>query len=88
MPALKAGAVGLPMRTVGSPSLVGSLFESDLVDRVRVMVFPMIHGTAGEGSVFADLPVLDLSLTGTSVIDDRLVLLDHHVRRDVPAAAN
>jgi hypothetical protein len=31
------------------------------------------------GPVFADLPDLDLSLTGTRVIDERLVLLDHRV---------
>jgi hypothetical protein len=32
---------------------------------------------AGEGPTFADLPDLDLDLAGTSVIDDRLVLLDY-----------
>jgi len=33
----------------------------------------------GEGPVFADLPASDLRLTGTTVIDDRLVLLDYRV---------
>jgi dihydrofolate reductase len=80
VPALKAMADGLPMRTIGSPSLVRSLFRLGLVDRVRVMVFPMVHGTAGEGPVFAELPVLDLDLAGTTVVDDRLVLLDYRVR--------
>lgn len=79
VPALKAEADGLPMRTVGSPSLVRSLFRLDLVDRLRVMVFPMVHGTAGEGPVFSELPDLDLDLIGTTVIDDRLVLLDYRV---------
>jgi hypothetical protein len=45
-----------------------------------VLVFPMIHGAAGEGPVFAELPVLDLDLVGTTVVDDRLVLLDYRVR--------
>jgi dihydrofolate reductase len=80
VPALKAMADGLPMRTIGSPALVRSLFGLGLVDRVRVLVFPMIHGTAGEGPVFAELPVLDLDLVGTTVVDDRLVLLDYRVR--------
>jgi dihydrofolate reductase len=82
VPELKAMADGLPMRTIGSASLVRSLFRAGLVDRVRVMVFPMIHGTAGEGPVFAELPVLDLDLDSTTVVDDRLVLLDYRVRGD------
>jgi dihydrofolate reductase len=80
VPALKGEADGLPMRTIGSPSLVRSLFRLGLVDRLRVMVFPMVHGAAGEGPVFAELPVLDLDLIGTTVLDDRLVLLDYRVR--------
>jgi dihydrofolate reductase len=81
VPALKARSDGLPMRTIGSPSLVRSLFRLGLVDRVRVLVFPMIHGEQGEGPVFAELPVLDLDLVGTEVLDDRLVLLDYRVLR-------
>jgi hypothetical protein len=49
------------------------------VDRVRVTVFPLIRGETGEGPVFADLPDLDPILTRTSVIDERLVLLDYRV---------
>jgi dihydrofolate reductase len=79
VPALKAEADGLPMRTIGSVSLARSLFRLRLVDRVRVMLFPTIRGATGEGPVFAGLPDLDLSLAGTTVIDDRLVLLDYDV---------
>ena len=39
----------------------------------------MIHGVAGEEPVFADLPDVELGLAGTTVIDDRLVLLDYRV---------
>lgn len=78
-PALKAEADGVPMRTIGSPSLVRSLYRLGLVDRLRVMVFPTIRGETGEGPVLADLPDHDLTLTGTSVIDERLVLLDYRV---------
>jgi len=81
VPALKGMADGVPMSTIGSPSLVRSLFRLGLVDRLRVMVFPMIHGTAGEGPVFAELPAVDLGLIGTTVIDERLVLLDYRVGR-------
>ncbi|MEP7024626.1 MAG: dihydrofolate reductase family protein [Actinomycetota bacterium] len=79
MPALKAVDDGLPMRTIGSPSLGRSLFRLGLVDRLRVLVFPTIHGVAGEGPVFTDLPDLRLSLIGTTVLDERLVLLDYRV---------
>ena len=82
VPALKAAADCLPMRTIGSPSLVRSLFRLGLVDRLRIMVFPTIHGAAGEGPVFAELPDLRLSLIGTTVIDERLVLLDYRVGGD------
>jgi dihydrofolate reductase len=84
IPKLKAMPDGLPMRTIGSPSLVRSLFSLGLVDRLRVMVFPMIHGAKGEGPVFADLPVLDMDLITTTVIDDRLVLLDYQVNGTRP----
>jgi dihydrofolate reductase len=79
VPGLKAAADGIPMRTIGSPSLVRSLFRLGLVDRLRIMVFPTIHGAAGAGPVFAGLPDLRLSLIGTTVIDERLVLLDYRV---------
>lgn len=79
VPALKDRPDGVPMRTIGSPSLVRSLFELGLVDRLRVMVFPTIHGASGEGPAFAELPPVRLSLIGTTTIDERLVLLDYRV---------
>ena len=79
VPALKAKDGGLPMRTIGSPSLIRSLFRLGLVDRLRVMFFPTIHGSEGEGPVFADLPWLRLRLVATTTIDERLVLLDYRV---------
>lgn len=78
IPALKA-LDDLPMRTIGSRTLVRSLFQLDLVDRLRVMVFPTLHGSTGEGPVFADLPDVTLDLVGTATIDERLVLLDYRV---------
>jgi dihydrofolate reductase len=84
VPALKAMDDGLPMRTIGSLSLARSLFQQGLVDRLRVMVFPMIHGVRGEVPAFAGLPDLRLSLTGTTVLDDRLVLLDYRVGEAQP----
>lgn len=82
VPALKAMADGVPMRTIGSASLVRSLFRLGLVDRLRVMVFPTIRGATGRGPAFAELPDLRLSLVGTAVYDERLVLLDYRVDPD------
>jgi dihydrofolate reductase len=79
VPALKASADGLPMRTIGSPSLVRGLFQLGLVDRLRIMVFPMIHGAKGDAPAYTELPVLDLTLVGSTVLDERLVLLDYRV---------
>jgi dihydrofolate reductase len=78
IPGLKA-LDDLPMRTIGSATLIRSLFQHDLVDRVRVMVFPTLHGSTGEGPVFAGLPDVTLDLVGTETVDDRLVLLDYRV---------
>jgi dihydrofolate reductase len=78
IPKLKA-ADNVPMRTIGSPSLVRSLFRLGLVDRLRIIVFPMVHGAAGEEPAFAELPDLDLTLVNSMVLDERLVLLDYRV---------
>jgi dihydrofolate reductase len=79
VPALKALDDGLPMRTIGSISLVRSLFELNLVDRLRLMVFPTLHGASGEEPLFKDLPDVTLNLADTTVLDGRLVLLDYRV---------
>lgn len=68
-----------PMRTIGSPSLVRGLFRLGLVDRLRIVVFPMVHGIAGEEPAFAGLPSLNLTLVNSMTLDERLVLLDYRV---------
>lgn len=78
VPALKA-MDDVPMRTIGSPSLVRGLFRLGLVDRLRIVVFPMVHGLAGEEPAFAELPTTDLALVNSMVLDERLVLLDYRV---------
>ncbi len=62
--------------------LVRRLFRLGPVDRLRVMVFPTIHGATGDGAVFAELPDVRLRLIGTTVIDGHLVLLDYGVGGD------
>src|SRR5262245_60355399 len=38
---------GEPLRSIGSISLVKSLMNAGLVDQLRLMVFPLILGSAG-----------------------------------------
>lgn len=76
MPAMKREP-GDPLRVIGSLSLVRSLLRLGLVDHLRLMIFPQILGASGQEPVFAELPDLNLSLSTTTVLDGRLVLLDY-----------
>lgn len=70
---LKAGA-STRLRTWGSMSLVSQLLRADLVDRLRLMRFPLLIGDAGRQSAFVEVPAVHLDLLGTRVLDGRLVL--------------
>ena len=72
---LKAGDTIL--RTIGSLSLVGQLLRAGLVDRLRLLVFPLIAGETGQESAFAQLPDIGLDLVGQSVLDGRIVLSEY-----------
>lgn len=68
---------GDPLRTIGSLSVVKSLMEAGMVDRLRLMVFPQILGHTGREPIFAGLPDIDLELVDTNVLDGRLVTLEY-----------
>ena len=53
--AMKRGGAG-PMRTLGSLSLCRSLLEAGLVDRFRVVVFPVITGGTGRTASMTAIP--------------------------------
>ena len=74
--ALKEGD-GDPLRCIGSLSLVRSLLELGLLDRLRLVVFPQILGATGRERILAGLPDIDLELAGEEVLDGRLVVLDY-----------
>jgi dihydrofolate reductase len=71
----KDGDTGL--RTIGSLSLVSQLLEAGLVDRLRLLVFPLIAGETGQEPAFARLPDIGLDLVGQSVFDGRIVLSEY-----------
>jgi dihydrofolate reductase len=66
-----------PMRTVGSLTLCRSLLEAGLVDRFRVVVFPVITGSTGKDRIFDDYPDVSLELLSSRTFDGRLQLLDY-----------
>ncbi|MGB8887226.1 MAG: dihydrofolate reductase family protein [Candidatus Korobacteraceae bacterium] len=68
---------GDPLRTIGSVSLVKSLVRQGLVDRLRLMVFPLVLGSAGREPIFANYLPTRLDLIQTKVLDSRLVLLEY-----------
>lgn len=68
---------GDPIRSIGSISLVKSLVQLRLLDRLRLMVFPLILGAAGREPIFASYPHVGLELKQSKVIDSRLLLLEY-----------
>ncbi|MFB9317537.1 dihydrofolate reductase family protein [Cryptosporangium minutisporangium] len=66
-----------PVRTIGSLSLVRSLLALGLVDQLRLMVFPLTLGADGREPAYTGHPRAGLRLAGTTVLDDRIVLLTY-----------
>lgn len=67
----------LPLRTLGSLSLCRSLLRAGLVDRYRVVVFPVINGATGRDRIFDGYPDVRLELAEHRVFDGRLQLLEY-----------
>jgi dihydrofolate reductase len=65
------------MRTIGSLSLSRSLLQAGLVDRFRVVVFPVITGTTGHDRIYDGYPDVALDLTSSRTFDDSLQLLEY-----------
>jgi dihydrofolate reductase len=68
---------GDPIRSFGSIQLVKSMMQLGLVDRLRLMVFPIILGKTGQEPMYLDYQRTALQLVGTKVLDGRLVLLEY-----------
>ncbi len=65
------------MRTIGSLALCRSLLGAGLVDRFRVVVFPVITGSSGRDRIYDGYPDVSLDLVGNRTFDGRLQLLDY-----------
>ena len=66
-----------PLRTLGSLSLCRSLLEAGVVDRFRVVVFPVITGATGKDRIFDGYPDIALELVNSRMFDGRLQLLEY-----------
>ena len=66
-----------PLRTLGSVSLCRSLLEAGLVDRFRVVVFPVITGRTGSERIFDGYPDLMLEMVESRTFDHKLQLLEY-----------
>jgi dihydrofolate reductase len=65
------------MRTIGSLTLCRSLLNAGLVDRFRVVVFPVITGSTGKGRIYEGYPDVSLDLVSNRTFDGRLELLEY-----------
>jgi dihydrofolate reductase len=66
-----------PLRTLGSLSLCRSLLEAGLVDRFRVVVFPVITGSTGYDRIYDGYPDVALDMVGSQTFDGRLQMLEY-----------
>ena len=66
-----------PMRTLGSLTLCRSLLEAGLVDRFRVVVFPVITGSTGYDRIYDGYPDVTLDMIASRTFDGRLQLLEY-----------
>ena len=65
------------MRTIGSITLSRSLLEAGLVDRFRVVVFPVITGRTGRERIYDSYPDVALDMISSRTFDGRIQLLDY-----------
>jgi dihydrofolate reductase len=68
---------GRAMSTIGSLSLCRSLLRAGAVDRLRLVVFPVITGATGRDRVLDGYPDVALDLVESRVFDGRLQLLEY-----------
>ena len=66
-----------PLRTVGSFALGRALLRGGLVDRLRIVVFPVVTGVSGAGRVLEGWPDVTLDMVESRTFDGRLQLLEY-----------
>jgi dihydrofolate reductase len=68
---------GDPIRSFGSIKLVKGLMQLGLIDRLRLLVFPLVLGKTGREPIFSGYDRTKLELVDTKTLDERLVLFEY-----------
>lgn len=66
-----------PLTNIGSISLCRSLLKAGLVDRFRVVVFPVITGSTGSDRIYDGYPDIALDMISSRTFDGRIQLLEY-----------
>ena len=77
--AMKDDGAGL-LSTIGSLSLCRSLLRAGLVDRFRVVMFPVITGATGAERIYDGYPDVALDMIGSRTFDGRTQLVEYRPR--------
>lgn len=65
------------MRTIGSLTLCRALLKAGLVDRFRVVIFPVITGSSGRERIYDGYPDVALEMISSRTFDGRIQLLEY-----------
>lgn len=65
------------MRTIGSLTLCRSLLEAGLVDRFRVVIFPVVTGATGQERIYDGYPDVALDMTDSRTFDGQIQLVEY-----------
>jgi dihydrofolate reductase len=76
---MKSEGSGL-LSTIGSVSLCRSLLRAGLVDRFRVVMFPVITGATGSERIYDGYPDVALEMTENRTFDGRIQLVEYRPR--------
>jgi dihydrofolate reductase len=77
--AMKQSGSGL-ISTIGSLSLCRSLLRAGLVDRFRVVMFPVITGATGDERIYDGYPDVALEMTDHATFDGRSQMVEYRPR--------
>ena len=69
-----------PLSTIGSLSLCRSLLQAGLVDRFRVIFFPVITGSTGSERIYDGYPDVGLDMINSRTFDGRIQLVEYTPR--------
>ena len=77
--AMKEHGSGL-LSTIGSVSLCRSLLPAGLVDRFRIVMFPVITGATGSERIYDGYPDVALDMIDNRTFDRRIQLVEYRPR--------